>query len=325
MAKPAVKELIFDKTLHPPQSHHATLAIVGDEIVACWYSCSYEGSADTVLYMSRRPLTAKATDQAAAPSGHPWSEPEVIVDLPGMPVGNPVLFYHEDVLRLFYVVLYSDWWTEARIVETVSQDGGRTWSHPRLLREELGLMTKTAPLVVGNRILLPVYDERKWCPMVLVSDDGGKTWQLVGDTTARGVAIQPKIVPLSDGRLLMYTRTTKGKVYESYSYNEGLTWIASQPTEIPNPNSGIELVRLATGSLVLICNDTPKGRGRLSVLLSPDEGKTWPYRQVIEDSEGEFSYPFAVVDENDTIHLAYTIQRQRIGYMQFDEAWVRGE
>ena len=62
-------------------------------------------------------------------------------------------------------------------------------------------------------------------------------WQLYGDTTARRKTIQPAIVELADGTLLMYSRSVKGSIYAARSFNGGFSWTASQPTPLPNPNS----------------------------------------------------------------------------------------
>lgn len=308
----SIAEPIFTQTLHPPACHSATLVETTGGLYAVWYAGSYEGAKDTVLYQCRRP------------HGGAWETPTVLLDLPDMPVGNPVLYKYDGELWLFFVILYGEWWTEARIAAMTSDDDGRTWGPIRLLRDEMGLMTKTTPIVVGDHFIVPIYDERAWCSMVLLSRDRGETWELFGDTMGRGITIQPKIVELQDGRLLMYSRSRCGRVYETLSYNQGLSWISSQPTDIPNPNSGLELLKLASGNLLLVCNDTERGRGRLAVWLSEDEGKTWPYVRALEDSEGEFSYPFALETADGQIHVAYTSQRQTIMHAVIDEAWVKG-
>ena len=80
-------------------------------------------------------------------------------------------------------------------------------------------MTKTRPL--EGRLLLPVYDERRWYSHVLMAEPPFEDWSLYGDTTARGKTLQPAIVPLADGTLLMYSRSTRGVIYEGRSFNGG--------------------------------------------------------------------------------------------------------
>ena len=295
-----------------PMCHAVSMVELTSGLMAVWYAGSYEGARDTVLFRSR--LSADGV----------WTQPDVLLDLPGLPVGNPVLFTKDGTLWLFFVILFGEWWTEARIAAITSSDEGVTWSNPRIIWDEQGFMTKTTPISVGGRMILPVYDERSWCSMVLISRDDGVSWQLFGDSMGRGVTIQPKIIELADGRLLMYSRSTRGAVYYSLSYNGGLSWIASQPTDIPNPNSGLDLVRLRSGSLLLACNDGERGRSRLSLLLSQDEGKTWPVRQVLEDSEGEFSYPVILEGQDGDIHVAYTSQRSKIVHVHIDQRWSEG-
>lgn len=298
--------------LEPRSVHCGTLCeLPGGDLLAAAYAFSYETSGDSTLVTARF-------------SGGAWSAAETAVDLPGIAVGNPVLWSEEPgLIELFHVVLRGDSWTEAVICVTESSDGGESWTAARVVHEQRGLMTKTRPLRVGGRLLLPVYDERSWCSHVLVQERAGpagrlEPWRLYGDTTSRGKTIQPAIVPLRDGRLLMLSRSPLGHVYRSFSYNSGFSWTASQPTELPNPNSGIELLRLAQGPLLLVYNPQPKGRERLALALSHDDGESWEDAGLLEDGTGEYSYPYALQGTSGLIDLLYTEQRTRIVHRRID-------
>ena len=125
---------------------------------------------------------------------------------------------------------------------------------------------------------MPVY-VGKMGSGTLVSDDDGATWQrsnIVDD-------YEPTVVLLKDGRLLMYLRTDKGEIYQSYSEDNGLTWSKSQPSGIPSPSSMSTLKRLQNGDLMLIFNKVrdrgeingPWPRIRLCTMISQDEGQSW--------------------------------------------------
>jgi len=52
----------------------------------------------------------------------------------------------------------------------------------------------------------------------------------------------------------MLLRSTEGHIYKSDSKDNGSTWCAAYPLDIPNNNSGLDLVRSPKGILYLVCN-----------------------------------------------------------------------
>lgn len=308
-------EPVFERgSLWPPSCHAPTLACLDDgSLMAAWYSCSYETSPDSVIYAAVRSHTGT------------WSSPEAIVELPGAGVGNPVLSVDPaGRLWLFASVTYEESWTAARAVATLYDPGRGRWMAAKVLLDRPGLMTKNKPLYLDSgRWLLPVYDEVRWCSMVLLSEDEGRSWKLVGDTTARGITIQPALASLRDGRILMLSRSNRGRIYRSFSFDGGTSWTSSEPTDLPNPNSGIDLLTLPGGRLLLAYNDSDRDRRRLSVALSEDGGKTWPFQRTVREEEGELSYPSMACGEEETVYLVYTYHRIGIQYARLNEAWVR--
>jgi len=200
-------------------------------------------------------------------------------------------------------------------------------------------------LVEGEFVLLPVEWEATWSASFLRSEDGGETWEVVGDLgrAAGARLIQPTVVRLSDGRIMAYMRSQEGKIFVSYSNDNGVTWTCPEPTSLPNPNSGIDMVRLRSGNLVLVYNPTvpllkpeklhpawprrmPTGfeawgpRTPLVAALSPDEGRSWPHRIVLEEGAGEYSYPAVIQDSEGAIHVVYTYRREAIKHVRLAEA-----
>jgi predicted neuraminidase len=298
--------------LTPQSVHCATLTELdapGRLLAAC-YAFSYETAPDSRIV-------------AASWNGESWSASRTLVDLPGIAVGNPVLFTGRDgIVHLFFALLYGPEWTDARVTHMSSTDRGTTWGSMRTLHPMTGLMTKTRPLQLADRLLLPVYDEASWCSHVLISDAAMGDWQLYGDTTARRKTIQPAIVELADGTLLMYARSVKGRIFTARSVNGGFSWTASQPSPLPNPNAGIDLIQLRSGRLVLVYNPTVEGREQLALAVSEDEGGSWSAPHLIEDAVGEFSYPYLIQASDGRVHLLYTAHRVAITHLPFDEAWL---
>lgn len=126
--------------------------------------------------------------------------------------------------------------------------------------------------------------------------------------------IQPTVWEYAPGRLRMLMRATRrvGAVCLSDSADYGRTWSPARATSIPNPNSGLDAVRLADGRIVLACNPVPEGRTPLSLLISDDNGDTWPYRLDLETAEGEYSYPSIIQAADGRIHIVYTWRRTTI-------------
>ena len=87
-------------------------------------------------------------------------------------------------------------------------------------------------------------------------------------------------------------------------------------TPLPNNNSGIDLVRLADGRLVLAFNPVGGNWGPrfpISLAWSADNGKSWARLIDMEEAEGEFSYPAIIADGLD-LHVTYTADRRNIVY-----------
>lgn len=128
------------------------------------------------------------------------------------------------------------------------------------------------------------------------SDDTGKTWN---QSTSRVVApvfenyngnnygaVEPNLVQLSDGRILMLCRTQTGWLYQSFSDDEGETWSDGKPSIFHSSNSPADLLKLADGRIVITwCNTAVtelKTFGRiythrdvLHMAISDDDGQSW--------------------------------------------------
>jgi len=305
----SIKE-IFDRISGRPFNHAPTLVeLPGRDLLAAWYGGSYEGARDVVVLSSRFERISNA-----------WKEPSVLVDTPDRSDGNPVLFVdrYENVW-LFYVTMEGNWWDSCVIKYVKSEDGGFTWSSPTILRSEWGWMTRNKPLTLRNGyILLPIYDEDRWRSMVMISEDDGETWTRYGDIKTDQGVIQPTVVQLRDGSLLMYMRTggKGGYIWKSASTDNGRTWTAACKTQLRNPNSSIEMVKTSDRNIVLAFNDSSAGRSPLNVALSTNDGCTWPFKKSLEIGQGEFSYPSVIQSRDGNIHVVYTHRRGEIG--QFD-------
>jgi alpha-L-rhamnosidase len=198
-------------------------------------------------------------------------------------------------------------------------------------------------------MLLPVEEVETWTPAFLRSEDLGSSWDIIyppdpashsGTSSAR--IIQPSIVGLSDGRLMAYMRSQEQFIYCTYSEDRGRSWSPPKPTDLPNNNSGIDMVRLQSGNLLLVYNPTNLSTNRnvlhpglpaeempgfdtwgprtpLSISVSSDDGQTWTDPYNLETGKGAYSYPAVIQAEDGTIHITYTYQREAIKHVQIHE------
>jgi predicted neuraminidase len=82
--------------------------------------------------------------------------------------------------------------------------------------------------------------------------------------------------------------------------------------------AGIDAVRLRDGRLVLVYNHTLRGRDAIHLAVSPDEGETWGDPFVLEDGQGEFSYPAVITAADGRVHVTYTWRRTHIRHLVID-------
>lgn len=211
----------------------------------------------------------------------------------------------------------------------VSEDDGQSFAEPILISPEAGyhvMNNDRVTILSTGRIICPVAttDEvfRKggghFVSLCYFSDDGGKTWRRGAgkvDQPQRG-AMEPEVVELADGRLLMIVRTQLGVIATSISSDGGDHW--SQPNKLPveAPEAPATIRTIpATGDLLLIWNSAYKpGAGHggprtpLSAAISSDEGQTWRNVKALEtDPKLGFAYT-SVLFHKDRALLSYYVQ-----------------
>ena len=306
-------QFIFHGTTERPSCHCASIAErPGGGLFATWYAGSHEGAADVAI-------------MCAIHGGDRWSDPRVLFDPPGRPGGNTVVCRQGDQLWHFVDVIQDEGWDTAALYLLRSHDGGESWTEAQVFDDEPGMMVRHRPLQLSSgRLVLPAYDEKVWEGVCYLTDDGGETWRRSGRISAPTGAIQPAVIERTDGTLHAILRSD-GEVthaWECDSDDGGETWSRCVPSELQNPNSGADMVRLDTGETLVCFNDSPTQRTPLTLALSLDEGRTWEARRNVESEPGEYSYPTLMVADDGSVHLVYTWRRERIRWMNFRPDWV---
>jgi predicted neuraminidase len=93
-------------------------------------------------------------------------------------------------------------------------------------------------------------------------------------------------------------------------------------TALPNPDSGIDAVRMRDGVIALVYNHTKHGRTPLNLALSTDDGNSWGTPYVLENTPGEYSYPAVIQSGDGMLHITYTWKRERIKHVVINPAKI---
>ncbi|MFE7085107.1 exo-alpha-sialidase [Sphingobacterium spiritivorum] len=309
---------LFEENRYFAQCHASTLAeTASGEIRASWFGGTHEGNKDVVIWSS-------------AFDGQKWSAPVSVADgishdTVRYACWNPVLFKakEDNTLYLYYKVGSNprEWWGAVK----TSADNGKTWSSARLLPKGILGPVKNKPLELSNGIILSPSSvevtEDRWIGNIERSDDQQKSWTSYPiDHNSPFNIIQPSILQHADGRLQVLCRSKEGFVMTSWSSDEGKNWSALSKTNMINPNSATDAIRVKNGFLIVYNPDIPgkdwwEGRARLRLAYSKD-GIIWKDILVLEDQDkGEFSYPTIIQDTKDLVHITYTYNRKNIKHI----------
>jgi predicted neuraminidase len=319
---------------HPGQYKHPasiTQLAKGDLYVA-YYGGSGEYGDDTAVYGSR--LKVGETQ---------WTMPKVIADTPDRGEGNPVVWQAPDGrVWLFYVNRYGETWSNARVKGKISNDGAEIWSDSFMLNFEEGTMVRGQPIVLKNGdYLLPMYyetgDDREktagtTCSYFMRYNPKTKVWTETNRIRSPTGNLQAQVVQLTDTYLIAYLRrggdylpTNRGYMLRSESRDGGYTWSDAVQTKFPNPNSAVDFIKLQNGHLLLVYNNNMNDRTPLTVAVSTDGDKTYPYRRDIAGGDNTFAYPYAIQTRDGKIHIIYTTNtRTTIMHAVFDEYAIIG-
>ncbi len=315
-------ERVFGQELPDAYKHPVCFTELDNgDLYLVYYGGTGEYGSDTYVRGSRR---VKGSDA--------WTRPEVIADTPFRGDGNAVVWQAPDgLVWLFYVCRYGETWTESRIKYKVSRDGAHTWSDSDMLAFELGSMVRGRPIVLNNGdYLLPVYHETghdqefvgpDTTSYFLRKKKDSSEWVATNHSHARLGSLQPSVAQIDDNYLVAYSRRgggymlqPDGFVIRAESRDGGKTWSDGVDTKFPNPNAAVDFIKLQSGHLLLVYNDSNSGeRMPLTVAISTDNDKTYPHRRDIVNWKGDSAaYPTAVQTRDGMIHVTFTSQRRTV-------------
>ena len=140
------------------------------------------------------------------------------------------------------------------------------------------------------------------------TSDGGKTFTRLGAAYAEDRTYDEHMLLETAEGLALYTRTRYG-IARALSKDGGLTFSASRDAGLGGPNSRFFIGRLKSGRVLLINHVGFSGRSHLTALLSEDDGKTFPYRLLLDERK-HVSYPDAAQDPaSGDLYITYDRER----------------
>ena len=318
-------------------SHVSSLCEMADgRLAAVWCGGSREGARDVAVWWATR--DPRGSD--------PWSVPRPIVTRDGAAretfrfvrkVGNPLLLGGKDGwLGLIYVSVGIGGWSGSSLNVKASSDGGLTWSASQRLGlspffnvSELG-KNNAQPLTDGGWAV-PIYHEALGkFPEVLwlhrMPGDGlGRVEAVKSRAFGGRTAFQPALVAIGLEQAVLLCRAAGSvpDIFITRTEDAGRHWRGPGPSGLPNPDSGLDAVRLSDGRLLVAFNDATVGRENLRLALSSDDGVTWRRARTLAEEPGaEFSYPFLLQTRDGLLHVTYTWKRQNIRHALFNLAWL---
>lgn len=281
-------------------------------------NCGDAGDIDLVLKRS-------------ADGGKTWSSLQVVWNDSSNTCGNPTPVVDATTGA---VVLLSTWNRGAdkekliknrtgkdtrRVFVLLSMDDGRTWSAPHEITGEVkpGDWTwyATGPgrgLQVSKgkhrgRLVIPCNHEeagtRNNRSHVIYSDDHGQSWKLGG--SAQDSTNEATVAELSNGRLLLNMRNTGHTRYRqiAVSRDAGRRWAPAPPdTTLVEPVCEGNLIRYTfpgKKDCLVFSNPASKtARVGMTVRISYDDGRTWPFKQLLYEGPSAYSCLTVLPDGN---------------------------
>jgi len=138
------------------------------------------------------------------------------------------------------------------------------------------------------------------------------------DAPLRGI-YEHMIVQLKDNTYLGMVRTGDGIYYSKSA--DGNIWTNGKKFVDAGATTSARfyLGKLKSGRLILIYNNA-KTRTNMTVCLSDDDGVTWPYKMLVDNSADGFfgvSYPDMIETEPGTLNIVYDYLRAPAGTINF--------
>ncbi len=208
------QEFIFSEENKPtPSCHASTLCKFKGKIYTAWFGGTGESKPAVTIWLSSH-------------DGTSWSTPIDMSEIKNIAHWNPVLFVYQNEIYLYYKIGLkpSNWTTYFR-----KSSDGVNWSNEATFDNNGSGRgpSKNKPILLSNgEVLAPVsieyYKIRHAQCFVDISTDM-TNWKKMKDVQGNIVTemIQPTLVEIENGKVLMFLRTNRGRIFVSKSKDFG--------------------------------------------------------------------------------------------------------
>jgi predicted neuraminidase len=279
--------------------------LVREPDIACWNPVLFH-SKDGRLWLyykfGESPSSWTAGRLFSDDEGKTWSKQEHLpAGLIGPSRAKPLLLKDGTVLSGTSVESYESWaaWIER------STDSAKTW-------QKIGPITVPEPLDIPDEGALAAAQEKG---SDIGPEQSGSITKLYPPAKTTIGIIQPVLLDFGKGHVRLYARahTKAARIAAADSFDSGKSWTQAHYINLPNPNSGIDAVRLGDGRIVMLYNHSYNRRNVLNLAVSRD-GEHFTKFATLEEGEGQFSYPALIQARDGSLRLTYTFQRRTIAY-----------
>jgi predicted neuraminidase len=250
-----------------------------------------------------------------------WNKPRLVVR-EKKACWNPVLFTNKkNEIMLFYKAGSNPQLWSGYLIR--SFDNGKTFSKKEELPAGIIGPVKNRPIELeDNTLICPssIESYMRWGCYMDITKDYGKTWIKSSPINFKenlfGI-IQPTIF-YNNNTLIMLARSYQiGYICSSKSFDNGMSWSEVKKTNLLNPNSAIDAIKLKDNRIALIYNNSKDERYPLNLAISND-GEKFEDVLILEEEEGEFSYPCIIQTKGEKLHITYTYNRVNIKHVVID-------
>ncbi|MGI5818477.1 MAG: sialidase family protein [Armatimonadota bacterium] len=315
--------IVAEATAHNPRNTEADIIELRDGTLLLAWSDFYD--AEMPDHAPAR-ISAKVSHDR----GKTWGERFTLLENEGLQNVMSVSFLRLASGDILFFYLRKNGPDDLQAMMRRSSDELTTLSDPiRCTRDEGYWVVNNARVVQlsDGRLVIPAAlhrdisaGERGGSATTWLSDDEGRTWtrsESLLPLPGRG-AMEPGVVELRDGRLLMIIRTSLRQIYRSHSADRGVTWSEPEPMGVGAPVAPSTITRIpSTGDLLMVWNDcfrddpeAEEMRTPLTAAISRDEGGSWEHLRDLETARDLWFAYTSVTFVDDRALLTYWVDER---------------
>ncbi|MEG2157789.1 MAG: sialidase family protein [Bacteroidaceae bacterium] len=277
--------------------------------------------------------------QRSTDNGKTWSQPNVIAGQnTNSGYGDPLIGKDKETGKLIILCVNDQGFFGStpekpiRLIYFESIDNGATWTAPRDITKQIWGAECTNTITKAWKGMFPASGHitqlrsgRLMCAMlvrnpvtgsndnfVMYTDDKGATWHPSTEMVVKG-GDEAKLVQRNDGKVIISSRQGGGRVWNISNDEGGIKWTQTKQYKRPellDQNCNGEILNYTSTldnfnknrMLHSLCFNSG-ARKNVSMLISYDEGKTWPYRKSICPESSAYS-TFTILPDG-TIGMYY--------------------